>query len=71
MHPRYDDRKEPMKGCRRMFKFYLGISIMCALFAVLAIFFSDKASTVTSIFLGMTGAFMAIAFVTSGKESRW
>ncbi|MCL6442828.1 MAG: hypothetical protein K6T83_05110 [Alicyclobacillus sp.] len=54
-----------------MFKYYLGIAIMCSLFAVLALFFSQNAPTLATIFLGMAGAFVAIAFVTSGRQSRW
>lgn len=54
-----------------MFKYYLGIAIMCALFAVVAVFFSEHAATLATIFLGMGGAFLAIAFVTAGPESRW
>jgi uncharacterized membrane protein len=54
-----------------VFKYYLGIAIMCAIFAVLALFFSAHAATLASIFLGMGGAFLALAFVTSGPEHRW
>lgn len=54
-----------------MFKFYLGIAIMCGLFAVAALFFSQHAPTLAAIFLGMAGAFVALAFVTSGREARW
>lgn len=44
---------------------------MCVIFAVMAIFFSADAATVAVVFLAMAGAFLAIAFVTSGPESRW
>lgn len=54
-----------------MFKFYTGIAIMCALFALMAVFFSASAATLATVFLGMAGAFIAIAFVTSGPKSRW
>lgn len=54
-----------------MFKYYLGIAIMCAFFSVLALFFSVDATKLATIFLGMCGAFIAIAFVTSGREHRW
>jgi len=54
-----------------MFKYYLGIAVMCALFSIMALFFSQDASTLATVFLGMAGAFIAIAFVTSGRESRW
>lgn len=52
-----------------MFKYYSGIAIMCIIFAVLALFFSANAATLASIFFGMAGAFVAIAFVTA--DSRW
>ncbi|MCL6625025.1 hypothetical protein [Alicyclobacillus shizuokensis] len=54
-----------------MFKYYLGIAIMCAFFAILALFFSQHAATLATVFLAMGGAFVAIAFVTSGPEHRW
>ncbi|MCL6592405.1 MAG: hypothetical protein K6T31_00380 [Alicyclobacillus sp.] len=54
-----------------MFKYYCGIAIMCAFFAVLALFFSANASTLATVYLGMAAAFIAIAFVTAGPESRW
>lgn len=54
-----------------MFKYYLGIAIMCGLFALTALFFSQHAPTLATIFIGMGGAFIALAFVTSGRESRW
>ncbi|MCF8563698.1 hypothetical protein LLE49_02950 [Alicyclobacillus tolerans] len=54
-----------------MFKYYLGIAIMCAIFSVLAVFFSAHAATLATIFLAMAGAFIAVAFVTSGREHRW
>lgn len=52
-----------------MFRYYTGIAIMCVVFALLAVFFSDHAITLTTIFLSMAAAFMAIAFVTA--DSRW
>ncbi|MBX5436164.1 MAG: hypothetical protein IRZ33_02990 [Alicyclobacillaceae bacterium] len=54
-----------------MFKYYMGIAIMCAIFALMALFFSSRAATLATIYMGMAGAFIAIAFVTSGRESRW
>lgn len=54
-----------------MFKYYLGIALMCGIFALVALFFSAHAPTLASIFVGMGGAFLALAFVTSGRESRW
>lgn len=44
---------------------------MCAFFAILALFFSENAAKLATVFLGMCGAFIAIAFVTSGREHRW
>lgn len=52
-----------------MFKYYTGIAIMCVIFAILALFFSSNAATLATIFLGLAGAFVAIAFVTA--DSRW
>lgn len=60
-----------MEVLRTVFKYYTGIAIMCAVFAVMALFFSQNAATLASIFIGMAGAFVAIGFVTSGRESRW
>lgn len=54
-----------------MFKYYTGIGIMCALFALMAAFFSDNGAALATIFLGMGGAFVAIGFVTAGPGSRW
>jgi hypothetical protein len=54
-----------------VFKYYTGIAIMCTIFAVMALFFSQHAPTLATIFMGMAGAFVAIGFVTSGRESRW
>ncbi|MCL6515748.1 hypothetical protein [Alicyclobacillus sp.] len=54
-----------------LFKYYAGIAIMCAVFAVLALFFSANAATLATIFMGMAAAFIAIGFVTSGPDSRW
>lgn len=54
-----------------MFKYYLGLAIMCVIFSVMAAFFSDHGQTLTTIFLAMAGAFVAIGFVTSGRKSRW
>ncbi|QQE76894.1 hypothetical protein [Alicyclobacillus sp. SO9] len=52
-----------------MFRYYTGIAIMCVVFAVMALFFSDHRTTMTTIFLAMAAAFEAIAFVTA--DSRW
>ncbi|MCL6547862.1 MAG: hypothetical protein K6T30_03015 [Alicyclobacillus sp.] len=54
-----------------MFKYYMGIAVMCGIFALMALFFSAHAATLATIYMGMAGAFIAIAFVTSGRESRW
>ena len=54
-----------------MFKYYTGIAIMCVVFAVMALFFSEAATTLATIFMGMAAAFVAVAFVTAGPESRW
>ncbi|GMA52487.1 hypothetical protein GCM10025857_38440 [Alicyclobacillus contaminans] len=54
-----------------MFKYYTGIAIMCVIFAVLSLFFSQHATRLAAIFLGMSGAFVAIAFVTGDPKSRW
>jgi len=44
---------------------------MCVIFSVAAVFFSDSSVILATVFLGMAGAFVAIAFVTSGWEQRW
>jgi hypothetical protein len=59
------------KGVILMFKFYMGLAIMCAIFSIMAVFFSDHGAALATVFLGMGGAFMAIAFVTANPESRW
>ncbi|WP_200759845.1 hypothetical protein [Effusibacillus dendaii] len=54
-----------------MFRYYLGIAIMCLAFALFAMFLSANPAAVASIYVGIAGAFLAIAFITSGPESRW
>lgn len=54
-----------------MFRYYFGISLMCLLFAVVALLLSQATATVAIIFVGIAGAFLSIAFITSGPESRW
>jgi hypothetical protein len=58
-------------GDLNLFKYYMGICVMCLIFAVVALFFSANAGTMAVVYLSMAGAFLAIAFVTSGRESRW
>lgn len=58
-------------GESTLFKYYMGICIMCVIFAITALFFSANAGTLAVVYLAMAGAFLAIAFVTSGRESRW
>lgn len=69
------DMIQNVLGCKggviTLFKYYFGIGIMCTIFSVMALFFSEHAGTLATIYLGMAGAFLAIAFVTSGSESRW
>lgn len=54
-----------------MFKYYTGVGIMCMIFALMAVFFSEQAATLATVFIGMAGAFIAIGFVTSDAQSRW
>jgi hypothetical protein len=54
-----------------VFRYYLGISIMLAIFAVFSLFLSTNPAAVATIYIGIAGAFLAIAFITSGPESRW
>ncbi|GAX91820.1 hypothetical protein [Effusibacillus lacus] len=54
-----------------MFRYYLGISIMCVIFAVFALFLAHEPAALATIFVGIAGAFLSIAFITSGPESRW
>ncbi|BCJ85769.1 hypothetical protein skT53_07540 [Effusibacillus dendaii] len=54
-----------------LFRYYLGIAIMCLAFALFAMFLSANPAAVASIYVGIAGAFLAIAFITSGPESRW
>lgn len=54
-----------------MFRYYLGIAIMCAIFAVFALLLSHNAAALAAVFVGIAGAFLSIAFITSGPESRW
>jgi len=58
-------------GEQAVFKYYTGIAIMCMIFALMAVFFSLQAATLATVFIGMAGAFVAIAFVTSDAKSRW
>ncbi|WP_018131965.1 hypothetical protein [Effusibacillus pohliae] len=54
-----------------MFRYYLGISIMCVIFALFALFLSEKPAAIATVFVGIAGAFLSIAFITAGPESRW
>jgi len=54
-----------------MYRYYFGIAIMCVMFALFGLFLSSNAAAFTTIMVGFAGAFMAIAFITSGPESRW
>ncbi|MGZ4106104.1 MAG: hypothetical protein ACXVDJ_11350 [Tumebacillaceae bacterium] len=54
-----------------MFRYYLGIAIMCVVFAIFSVILSDNAAAMSTVMVGFAGAFMAIAFITSGPESRW
>ena len=54
-----------------MYRYYMGIAIMTLLFAVFGMILSENAAAFTTIMVGFAGAFAAIAFITSGPESRW
>ena len=54
-----------------MYRYYMGIAIMCMMFALFGILLSANAAAYATITLGFAGAFLAIAFITSGPESRW
>lgn len=54
-----------------MYRYYMGIAIMALIFAGFGILLSDHAAAFATILVGFAGAFMAIAFITSGPESRW
>jgi hypothetical protein len=44
---------------------------MCVVFAIFSMFLATNAAAITTIFIAIAGAFLTIAFVTSGPESRW
>ncbi|PWK14409.1 hypothetical protein C7459_105166 [Tumebacillus permanentifrigoris] len=54
-----------------MYRYYMGIAIMCVVFAAFGVLLSEHAAAYATIIFGFAGAFMAIAFITSGPESRW
>lgn len=54
-----------------VYRYYMGIAIMTLLFAVFGMILSENAAAFTTIMVGFAGAFAAIAFITSGPESRW
>lgn len=54
-----------------MYRYYLGIAIICCVFAIFSVILSDNAAAMTTIMVGFAGAFMAIGFMTSDPESRW
>jgi hypothetical protein len=49
----------------------MGIAIMCIIMASFGVLLSEHAAAYATIIVGFAGAFMAIAFITSGPESRW
>jgi hypothetical protein len=54
-----------------MLKFYLGVAIMCVVFAVFAAFFSEHALILSSIFLAIGLVFAIIAVLARGAKWRW
>lgn len=55
-----------------MFRFYFGVGIMCVIFSVVSLLLSNiGGEMLATVFIAMGGAFLAIAFVTSGPHSRW
>lgn len=54
-----------------MYRYYLGIALMCVVFAVFSLLLSVKPVLMGAIFTAFAGGFLAIAFITSGPESRW
>lgn len=54
-----------------MFRYYLGISFMSLIFFVFALLLSHDAAKVATIYVGFAAAFLAVAFISSGPESRW
>ncbi|HEU4963446.1 MAG TPA: hypothetical protein VFV52_06225 [Bacilli bacterium] len=54
-----------------MYRYYLGIAIMCVVFAVFALLLASKPVLLAAIFTAFAGGFLAIAYITSGPESRW
>lgn len=56
-----------------MFRYYFSIGIMCVIFAVFSLLLSSQASgeMLATIFIGIGGGFLAIAFITATPDSRW
>lgn len=54
-----------------MYRYYMGIAIMSLIFGLFGMILSNNAAAFSTIMVGFSGAFMAIAFITSGPESRW
>lgn len=54
-----------------MFKYFSGIAIMCVVFAVMAVFYSNHGFQLASIYLGVGCAFFGVAVLTASPKSRW
>ncbi|TCP59493.1 hypothetical protein EV586_101712 [Tumebacillus sp. BK434] len=54
-----------------MYRYYMGIALMCLVMAVFGLLLSVNAAAFATILVGFAGAFLAIAFITAGPESRW
>ena len=59
------------KGGIPVYRYYMGIAIMSLFFGLFGMILSENAAAFSTIMVGFAGAFMAIAFITSGPESRW
>ena len=54
-----------------MFKMYFGVGIMCVIFAVFSLLMGAAPVTLATIFIGLAGVLLAVAFVTASPGSRW
>ncbi|MDB5083757.1 MAG: hypothetical protein JWN30_643 [Bacilli bacterium] len=54
-----------------MFRYYLGVAVIMLLMAAFSFVLASHPAPLVTIFVGLAAGFVAVAYVTSGKESRW
>lgn len=54
-----------------MYRYYLGVAMVMLVIAGFSFVLSAHAAAVATVFVGLAAAFVAVAYITSGQESRW